>query len=78
MGQVKLLALNLLQITKIYVFFLNYLINIIFIIAVKGTPFYFSPELWKIFESRATEGDYNPMANDIYSIGLICLELFLG
>ena len=54
MGQVKLLALNLLQITKIYVFFKLIYKNIIFILAVKGTPFYFSPELWKIFESRAT------------------------
>ena len=25
-----------------------------------------------------SEGNYNPFANDIYAIGIICLELLLG
>ena len=45
---------------------------------MRGTPFYFSPEVWDIFITRANFGRYNPLAADIYSLGIICIELLLG
>ena len=56
-----------------YLSFMN-----LFLIAMRGTPFYFSPELWDIFNTRANFGRYNPLAADIYSLGIICIELLLG
>ena len=41
---------------------------------VKGTPFYFSPELQAIYKKDLPEGDYNPIAADIFALGLICIE----
>ena len=32
---------------------------------MRGTQFYFSPELWNIFNTRANFGRYNPLAADI-------------
>ena len=47
-------------------------------LAIRGTPLYFSPEVFNIFNERMIEGNYNPFANDVYDIGIICLELLLG
>ena len=47
-------------------------------IALRGTPYYLSPELWQILISRAKTGRYNPQQADIYSLGIITLELLLG
>lgn len=46
--------------------------------ALRGTPFYLSPELWNILNQRENYGNYNPFATDIYAIGMVILELLLG
>ena len=45
---------------------------------MKGTPFYFSPELMAIYKKSLDEGNYNPIAADVFALGLICLELLIG
>ena len=46
--------------------------------AIRGTPGYLSPELWKIYDAKSNSGYYNPFAYDIYALGFICLGLLLG
>ena len=75
MGKVKYWIINFLQIFKLYVISFFFFI---FILEIRGTPFYFSPEVFKIFNERMIEGNYNPYSNDVYDLGIICLELLLG
>ena len=44
---------------------------------MRGTPLYMAPELKELL-NRRSHGKYNPLAADIYSIGLILLEMLLG
>ena len=43
-----------------------------------GTPNYLAPELWDLYNANKKEGVFNPMKADIYSLGIIILELLLG
>ena len=43
-----------------------------------GTPLYFSPELFKIFQNKVPSRNFNPIKVDMYSLGIIIVEIILG
>ena len=57
---------------------LSYFLNFILFLALRGTPKYFAPELWKIWKKKLPIGNYNPEKVDVYALGIIILELLLG
>ena len=65
------------------VIFYRYPLVICFI-GLKGTAFYFSPEVKAIQKealktgNKNPKGDYNSLDTDIYALGLISLELLIG
>ena len=46
-------------------------------IDIRGTSFYFAPELLNIFKNRIFNMKYNPLATDVYALGKIVIELFI-
>ena len=57
---------------------LSYSIILNNFIALGGSIFYLAPELWTNFNNDNWHFKYNPLATDIYSLGIVILELFLG
>ena len=55
-------------------FFSNYF----YLLALRGTPYYFAPEVADAYNSRSTFSKYNPLSVDIYALGIVCLEFLLG
>lgn len=53
-------------------------IDVLTLKSLRGTPKYFSPELFQGFSGTTAEIKYNPMKADIYSLGIIVIELLLG
>ena len=63
--------LTLLQITIHYVFLL---VSNDLIVAIRGTPNYLSPELWKIYSKKLEKGHFNPLKADVYALGIVLLQ----
>eukprot|EP00828_Plagiopyla_frontata_P038025 TRINITY_DN498_c0_g1_i8.p1 TRINITY_DN498_c0_g1~~TRINITY_DN498_c0_g1_i8.p1 ORF type:complete len:547 (+),score=60.82 TRINITY_DN498_c0_g1_i8:75-1715(+) len=47
-------------------------------LTLRGTPYYFAPEVADAYNSRSTFSKYNPLSVDIYALGIVCLEFLLG
>ena len=40
---------------------------------MRGTPLFFSPEMRQFYQRKLNEGEYDTVANDLYSLGLTIL-----